>query len=90
MQRDRILSGRNDDNVTGACRVTIVEWTEWLVRVTAPTSKEIPIPNLTLLNPAVYCELALELLMINLVITLQRTGWLIFSKYKISRYCNTR
>ena len=64
MQRDRILSGRNDDNVTGTgtCRATIVEWTEWLVRVTAPTSKEIPIPNLTLLNPAVYCELALELI----------------------------
>ena len=72
MQRDRILSGRNDDNVTGTCRATIVEWTEWLVRVTAP--KEIPIPNLTLLNPAVYCELALELLMLNLVITLRRTG----------------
>ena len=75
-------------NYTG--RATIVEWTGWLVRVIAPTSKEVPIPNLTLLNPAVYCKLALELLMLNLVITLLRTGWWIFSKYKFSRYCNTR
>ena len=44
------------------------------MRVTALTAKEIPIPNLTLLNPAVYCELALELIMLNLVITLLKVG----------------
>ena len=76
MQRDRILSGRNDDNITGTDN-SGMNYSKWLVRVTAPTSKEIPIPNLTLLNPAVYCELALEPLMLNLVITiitLRRTG----------------